>query len=53
MELDVLSIRVAGDTAVSTWECRSPALGGPVQGRDEYEFRDGLIAVLRVTITDR
>ena len=50
MELDVLSVEVAGNTAVSQWECRSPAFPGPVRGSDAYEFRDGLIAVLQVTI---
>ncbi|MEM7285340.1 MAG: nuclear transport factor 2 family protein [Actinomycetota bacterium] len=50
MELDVLSVEVSGDTAVSRWECRTPAFPAPVRGSDEYEFRDGRIAVLRVTI---
>lgn len=53
LELDVLSVEVTGDRAVSTWECRSTAFPGPVRGTDEYEFRDGLIAVLRVTIDER
>ena len=53
MELDVLSVEVTGHRAVSTWECRSAAFPGPVRGTDEYEFRDGLIAVLRVTIDER
>lgn len=50
MELDVLSVDVEGDRAVSRWECRSPVFGSPVRGADTYEFRDGRIAVLRVTI---
>ena len=50
MELDVLSVEVTGNTAVSHWECRSPAFPAPVRGSDAYEFRDGRIAVLRVTI---
>ena len=53
MELDVLSVEVTGQRAVSTWECRSTAFPAPVRGTDEYEFRDGLIAVLRVTIDER
>ena len=50
MELDVLSIEVTGDTAVSTWECRSTAFEQPARGRDEYVLRDGRIASLRVTL---
>ena len=50
MELDVLSVEITANTAVSQWECRSPAFPAPVRGSDAYEFRDGLIAVLRVTI---
>lgn len=50
MELEVLSVDVEGDRAISRWECRSPVFGSPVQGSDTYEFRDGRIAVLRVTI---
>ncbi len=50
MELDVHSIDVVGSTATSRWECRSPALPGPVRGTDHYAFRDGRIAELRVTI---
>lgn len=53
MELDVLSVDVRGDGAVSRWECRSPAFPAPVRGTDTYEFRDGRIALLRVTIDER
>ena len=52
MQLDVLAIDVTGDRAQSRWECRSPAFPTPVRGSDTYEFRDGLIAVLRVTIDE-
>lgn len=52
MELDVLSVAVDGDRATSTWECRSPALPGPVRGEDHYEFRDGRIARLEVRLLD-
>jgi hypothetical protein len=52
MELEVLAVDVAGDGAVSRWECRSPAFPSPVRGRDVYEFHNGRIAVLRVTIDD-
>lgn len=50
MELEVLAIHVTGERAESRWECRSPAFPAPVRGRDLYEFRNGLIASLRVTI---
>ena len=53
MELDVLSVEVTGRRARSQWECRSSALPGPVRGTDEYEFRDGRIASLRVRIDER
>ncbi|MEL7209159.1 MAG: nuclear transport factor 2 family protein [Actinomycetota bacterium] len=52
MELDVLDVNVDGDTARSRWECRSPAFPGPVRGTDHYEFRDGLITRLDVTLDD-
>ena len=52
MELDVLSIEVDGPTARSRWECRSPALPGPVRGEDHYQIRDGRIARLDVTISE-
>lgn len=50
LELDVLSIDVDGDSATSRWECRSTALPGPVRGTDRYEFIDGRITRLEVTI---
>ena len=53
MELVVHAIDVRGDGATSSWECRSPALPGPVRGTDHYVFRLGQIAELRVTIDGR
>jgi len=50
IELDVLSVDVVGDEASSRWVCRSPALPGPVRGTDHYVFRDGRIALLRVSL---
>ncbi len=52
LELDVHTIEITGTAATATWECRSPALPGPVPGVDRYEFdSSGLIARLEVTIT--
>lgn len=53
MELEVLGIEVAGASATSTWECRSPIFPGPVRGTDSYEFVDGRIARLEVRIDER
>lgn len=53
LELDVLSIDVVGDSATSRWECRSSAFPTAVFGTDVYEFRDGRIKALRVTLDDR
>jgi hypothetical protein len=50
LELDVRSIEVDGPLATSSWECRSPALPGPVQGEDRYEIRDGKIVRLEVRL---
>ena len=53
LELDVVEVEVSGDSARSVWECRSPALPGPMRGEDRYRFTDGRIARLDVTILDR
>ncbi len=50
VELDLLTVRIDGPRAETTWECRSPGLPGPVRGRDRYELDDGLIVRLEVTI---
>ena len=52
LELDVLTVEVDGSVGRSTWECRSPALPGPVRGEDRYEFEGGKITRLEVRITD-
>ncbi len=52
LELDVLSLEIDGEDARSTWECRSPALPGPVRGEDHYQIRDGRIIRLDVRMTD-
>ena len=50
LELDVLALEIDGTEATSRWECRSPALPGPMQGEDRYEIRDGLIVRLEVRL---
>ena len=50
MELDVLEVEIDGATARSRWECRSPALPGPIRGEDHYEIRNGKITRLEVII---
>ncbi len=52
LELDVLSLEVTGSSAVSRWECRADVFPSPVRGTDRYEFRDGRISRLRVTIDE-
>ena len=52
LELDVLEVEVDGAVARTRWECRSPALPGPVQGEDRYEIREGRITRLEVTLLD-
>lgn len=52
LELEVLTLEVDGSRARSTWECRSPALPGPVRGEDLYVMSDGKISRLEVRITD-
>lgn len=52
LELDVLSVEIDGTEARTTWECRSPALPGPVRGEDSYLIRDGRIVRLDVRIVE-
>ena len=52
LELDVLSIDIDGPEATADWECRSPALPGPMRGRDRYEIRDGKITRLEVQFVE-
>ena len=53
LELEVLEVRVAGSEARSLWECRSPALPGPMRGEDHYQIVDGRITRLDVRLLDR
>lgn len=48
--LDVLTVEIDGNRASATWECRSTAFPQPMQGRDEYRFRNGRIAELHVQL---
>jgi hypothetical protein len=52
MELDVLSLEIDGVDAISTWECRSPALPRPMRGEDRYRIRHGRIVRLDVRMID-
>ena len=52
IELDVLEIDINGSRARTRWECRSPALPGPIQGEDHYEIEGGKITRLEVRILD-
>ena len=53
LELDVLSVEIDGRYARSTWECRSPALPGPMRGEDRYVIENGRIARLEVVLLDQ
>lgn len=48
--LEVRRIDISGSEATAEWVCTSPALPGPVAGRDEYTIADGKITRLVVRI---
>ena len=50
LELTVTRVDIRSDGASSEWVCRSSALPGPVNGRDEYTISDGKITRLEVRI---
>lgn len=52
LELDVLELEVAGTRARAVWECRSPALDGPMRGEDRYRFDAGRIVHLEVRFAE-
>ena len=52
LELDVKRIDISGSRATAEWVCTSPALPGPVMGRDEYTIANGRITRLVVKIVD-
>lgn len=52
LELEVQRIDISGSGATAQWVCTSPALPGPVAGKDEYTITDGKITRLVVRIID-
>ena len=50
LDVDVLSITLAGDRAECRWECRSSVFDGPRRGTDRYRFVDDLIVELTVSL---
>lgn len=50
LELEVRRIDISGSEATAEWVCTSPALPGPVTGKDEYTIADGKITRLVVQI---
>lgn len=52
LELEVLSIDIAGPEATAQWVCRSPALPGPIHGVDTYRIEGGKITYLEVRLLD-
>ena len=52
LELVVKRIEVHDGQATAEWVCTSPALPGPVSGRDEYTIVNGKISRLEVRIVD-
>lgn len=50
MKLSLDRLDLEGGKLVAEWTCTSPALPGPMKGRDFYELRDGLIARLETTL---
>ena len=52
IELDVLEMEIAGTSARTRWECRSPGLPGPIRGEDRYEISNGKITRLEVRLLE-
>ncbi len=50
LKLVVDEITIEPGHAASVWTCESPALPGPIRGRDRYVIRSGKIARLEVEI---
>lgn len=52
LELEVRRIDISATEATAEWVCTSPALPGPVTGKDEYTIADGKIVRLVVRIVE-
>jgi len=52
LKLTVDEITIEPGRATTDWTCESPALQGPIRGRDRYVIRDGKIARLEVELLD-
>ena len=52
LELTVERIEIRDGKAVADWVCTSPALPGPIEGRDRYTIVNGKIVRLEVAIRD-
>ncbi len=50
LELEVRRIDISGSQATADWVCTSPALPGPVAGKDEYTIVAGKITRLVVRL---
>jgi uncharacterized protein (TIGR02246 family) len=46
-------IDVDGDRLAAEWTCTSPAMPGPMRGRDLLTVQDGRIARLEILVTER
>ena len=52
LKLDVKRIDIRQDGATAEWTCTSPALPGPISGRDEYTISGGQITHLVIEIVE-
>ena len=52
LELEVRRIDISGSAATAEWVCTSPALPGPIAGKDEYTIAGGKITRLVVRIVE-
>ena len=52
LKLTVDQVTIEPGAASSEWTCESPALPGPIRGRDRYVIRNGKIARLEVELLD-
>ena len=52
LKLTVDEITIEPGQATAAWTCESPALPGPIRGRDRYVIKRGEIARLEVELID-